>query len=134
MDSEEVTRERVLACLESVKQIGGSVTQQIRQGDVYVRPVKARTRNGKAVLDQGRVILAYGEVTGHAHEVVGVETEIETPPAQLFEEPDGRRFLFVDRPCTLTHQEHGPIALAPGCYEVIRQREYAPDAIRNVAD
>jgi hypothetical protein len=79
------------------------------------------------------VILAYGEVTGHAHEISAV-SPADLSAAQLFEEPDGRRFLFVERACVLQHQEHGTIALAPGCYEVIRQREYSPRAIRNVAD
>jgi len=109
--------------------------KQVRQGDVFLRPVRDAQRVGTPVLDKGRVILAYGEVTGHAHEVVGTDaTTTALPPAQLFEQPDGKRFLFVDRACTLTHQEHGAIALAPGAYEVVRQREYRPDEIRNVAD
>lgn len=140
---------------------------QIRQGDVFVRSVATVTRTGTPITDHGRVILAYGEVTGHAHEVIAgtivesrrdvpddgavddfgepfgasvhvtqrvISDEEPLPAAALFEQPDGRRFLFVDRPCVLTHQEHGPIALAPGSYEVIRQREYSPEAIRNVAD
>ena len=56
------------------------------------------------------------------------------PPAQLFDAPDGTRFLLVHQPCVLTHQEHAPIALAPGAYRVTRQREYTPEAIRTVAD
>ena len=105
--------------------------QLIRQGDVLVRQVRKRSRKGQVVEDKGRVILAYGEVTGHAHEVVAAVNDpiADLAPAQLFEEPDGRRFLFVDRPCTLTHQEHGPITLAPGCFEVIRQREYSPGEV-----
>jgi hypothetical protein len=72
--------------------------RQVRQGDVYLRQVRGREKTGKPVLDQGRVILAYGEVTGHAHEVCAVQTASEDmPAAQLFEEPDGRRFLFVER-------------------------------------
>lgn len=109
--------------------------QQYRQGDVFLEQVRKRARAGKPVLDHGRVILAYGEVTGHAHEVVEEKKlDFELPPAQLFEEPDGTRFLFVDRACVLTHQEHGTIALEPGCYKVTRQREYSPEEIRNVAD
>lgn len=110
--------------------------QLIRQGDVLVRPARKRARKGQVVEDRGRVILAYGEVTGHAHEVVAAvnDPSIGVVASQLFEEPDGRRFLFVDRPCMLMHQEHGPIALAPGCFEVIRQREYSPGEIRRVAD
>lgn len=109
--------------------------QLYRQGDVLVQQVRRRTPAGKDLREGGRVILAHGEVTGHAHEVIEERGfDFELPPAQFFEEPGGRRFLFVERPCALVHQEHGPIQLAPGCYEVTRQREYAPDEIRNVAD
>ena len=127
--------------------------QQFRQGDVFVEQVRTRQPKGQPVSDQGRVILAYGEVTGHAHEVVEdshaaaresatavlyqanhANPATDLPPAQLFEQPDGTRYLFVDRPCLLTHQEHGPIALSPGCYKVTRQREYSPEELRNVAD
>lgn len=103
-----------------------------RQGDVMLRRVKAR-RTGRNLSEQGRVILAHGEVTGHCHEVMATDA-VQLPPSMLFEQPDGRRFLFVDRPCDLTHQEHGKIALDVGSYEVVRQREYSPEAIRNVAD
>lgn len=109
--------------------------KHFRQGDVLVQQVRRRAKTGKEVIDRGRVILAYGEVTGHAHEVVeDKRLDFELPAAQLFEEPDGQRFLFVERACTLVHQEHGAIALAPGVYKVTRQREYSPTEIRNVAD
>lgn len=112
------------------------MTKMFRQGDVLVRRINARMPTGKDIREAGRVILAHGEVTGHAHEVVAAVPSETTalPAAQFFEQPDGRRFLFVERACVLTHQEHGTIALAPGCYEVTRQREYFPDAIRSVED
>lgn len=117
----------------------------------------AKHPQAKDLREAGRVILAHGEITGHAHEVVDTSAvldpaEIEIPAADFFEEPDGRRILLVTRPCELRHQEHGPIALDPthpqqyrqgdvllnpigaGAWEVIRQREYSPEAIRNVAD
>ena len=124
----------------------------IRQGDVLVRPTERRpTDQAKLVTDKGRVILAYGEVTGHAHEVIGgvlaISAEPDGPPQvivpedldlvpamELFEEPDGSRILVVKRAALLKHEEHGPIYLVPGGYEVIRQREYSPGAIRTVAD
>ena len=107
-----------------------------RQGDVVVRQVRRRERKGADARDRGRIILAHGEVTGHAHEVIAADptTDIQLPAAHFFEEPDGRRFLFIERACLLTHQEHGAIALPTGCYEVTRQREYSPEEIRNVAD
>ena len=104
-----------------------------RQGDVLLKRTKRRDRTGTDLRSDGRIILAYGEVTGHAHTVVA-DTPSEAVPAAFFEEPGGRRFLFVDQACLVTHQEHGSLALAPGVYEVVRQREYAPDAIRSVED
>lgn len=108
----------------------------LRQGDVGIQRVTKKPSGLKPIpTDRGRVILAYGEQTGHAHQVVAMMHHAE-PPCALMEDPEtGKRYLFVDRPCSLVHEEHGPIALAPGCYEVIRQREYvAADLARNVAD
>ena len=115
--------------------------------------MKRVTMQGKDLQEHGRIILAHGEVTGHRHEVIGVGGEpIPFPRAQFFEEPDGRRVLLIEHVCELRHPEHGIITLdpadpqqfrqgdvflnpiAPGAWEVIRQREYAPDAIREVAD
>lgn len=107
---------------------------RVRQGDVLVSRVPQLPVEVSAVPAE-RLILAHGEVTGHAHEVVAAPGDtLNLPPAQLFDAPDGTRFLLVDRPCALTHQEHGTIALAPGAYHITRQREYSPEAIRQVAD
>lgn len=109
--------------------------QMVRQGDVLVVPTKVKpTTSAKRITDHGRVILAYGEVTGHAHEVIGVDNGDVVPAMELFEEPDGTRLLVVKREALIQHEEHGRIGLAPGGYQVIRQREYSPEAIRNVAD
>lgn len=117
----------------------------------YIKP-----RGAKDAREKGRIILAHGEVTGHAHEVVAGATDADVeqlPAAEFFEEPGtGRRILLVTRPCALTHQEHGTIALDPhapeqvrqgdvmlnpigkGAWHVVRQVEYSPEAIRQVAD
>ena len=104
--------------------------------------------------ESGRIILAHGEVTGHAHEVVCAATD--APPdmeqAQFFE-VEGVRTLIVLAPCVLRHHEHAPIALSPdrqeqlrqgdvllhptgpGTWTVIRQQEqYEPEVWRAVAD
>jgi hypothetical protein len=110
------------------------MTHQYRQGDVLVSRVRTMPVGATLVTDP-RVILAHGEVTGHCHEVVPVMDErCEMPAAQLFDAPDGTRYLLVDRPCQLIHQEHHTISLAPGAYKVTRQREYSPEAVRPVAD
>ena len=109
----------------------------VRQGDVLLRRVDVKP-TGQRCDEAGRIILAHGEVTGHAHEVIAVGAvsapTVTGAPARLFQEPDGARLLVVDAPCALVHQEHGTVLLQPGSYYVIRQREYSPVEIRNVAD
>lgn len=101
--------------------------KQIRQGDVYLRPCNALPSNAKKIKPvNGRVVLAEGEATGHAH-------TIDAECATLFG-VDESMVVVVDKPTTLDHQEHGTIEVAPGTYWVTRQREYSPEAIRRVLD
>lgn len=97
---------------------------QYRQGDVFLVKVASIPKDALPVA--GRTILAHGEMTGHAH-------EIKSKHATLFEHA-GERFLQVTKPVVLRHQEHAPISLPVGDYRVVRQREYSPEAIRNVSD
>ncbi len=77
---------------------------------------------------RGRLVLASGEASGHAH-------VIDNPDAELFDDPlTGRRFLRLVAESKLTHEEHSPIALPPGLYEVRRQRSYHPAATRFLED
>lgn len=102
-----------------------------RQGDVMIAQVEEIPAGLNPVpLDNGRVILAYGEVTGHAHAVVG-DVELFAPDdvAELEE-----RFMRVEQEAKVVHEEHGTITLPPGDYRVQRQREYAPEAPVWVAD
>jgi hypothetical protein len=79
--------------------------------------------------ENGKVILAHGEVTGHAH-------MIEDEAATLYIDEAGELFLQVDgdKPVKLTHQEHATQVIEPGIYKVSRQREYSPEAVRKVQD
>jgi hypothetical protein len=102
-----------------------------RQGDVLIVPIGKLPAGLKPVeREHGRLVLAYGEVTGHAH-------AIRDKRAALFRDPKlAAIFMHVsgDGPVALDHQEHDTIHIPPGDYQIIRQREYTPDAIRNVAD
>ncbi|HEY1555783.1 MAG TPA: hypothetical protein VGF94_13185 [Kofleriaceae bacterium] len=100
-----------------------------RQGDVLVAAVAcALPREVERVArDAGRIVLAYGEVTGHAH-------AIHSSGATLWECADGARYLEVKRAVQLLHEEHATIKVPAGLYRVVRQREYSPEAIRFVAD
>lgn len=115
----------------------------IRQGDVILIPTtKKPSARAKVVLDNGRTILAYGEVTGHSHEVVTADVtapavthnDDRVPAQQLFEEPDGLRLLVIKAPCALTHQEHSTAELPIGSFRVVRQCEWDAEQIRRVAD
>lgn len=100
-----------------------------RQGDVLVMRVDGTMPAGaKSVKrEAGRIVLAHGELTGHAH-------AIASKRASLWSKGE-ERFLKVRERAFIQHEEHAPITLPPGLYKVIRQREYvAPEIDRRVAD
>lgn len=101
-----------------------------RQGDVLVVPVDAVPAGLKKVpLENGRLVLAHGEATGHAHVIEGEAVLLAADVAEIDE-----RFLQIEQEAQLVHDEHDTITLPPGGYKVIRQREYSPEEIRRVAD
>ena len=117
----------------------------MRQGDVLlIATTRTPSDTARRIRDQGRTILASGEITGHYHEVVTavpraadsqVQVIDDVPAQELFEEPDGSRLLVVRSPSALRHAEHAPIDLPAGStYEVRRQCEWGLGEIRQVAD
>ncbi len=97
-----------------------------RQGDVLLDGV-GRLPPGAAVrplpAERGRLVLAYGEATGHLHSVPASAGEL----LEVTQEGGRtRRFLRIVAPTSLTHQEHAAIDLAPGLYRVGLQSEYVP--------
>lgn len=112
------------------------MTTMYRQGDVLITRIEDSAPTGAQVSrDSGRIVLAYGEATGHAHAIADRD-------ADLFELPEARdkeadelwdqvtRILRVrgEEGVNLRHEEHGAIAIPPGTYRVVRQREYVPGA------
>ena len=75
-----------------------------------------------------RIVLAHGEVTGHAHAIHDLDN------VDVMVSPDGGVYLRVKAPSTLRHEEHAAVILTRGNYRVVRQVEYSPQEIRNVAD
>jgi len=96
-----------------------------RQGDVLIERVAKQNHTTAKKLT--RVVLAEGEATGHHHLLETVD------PADWWKEGD-TQFVQLAAPATVTHEEHGPITLRKATYQVIRQREYTPQAIVNVRD
>lgn len=103
----------------------------IRQGDVLLIPT-SEDAEGYTEIQRvnGRIVLAEGEATGHAH-------AIYDRGATLFQNKgniDDRILTVKDNVCFLRHEEHSKHALDPGNYRVVLQREYTPEEIRRVTD
>src|SRR5271156_264183 len=90
-----------------------------RQGDVLLLKVDSLPDNAMAgESEEARIVLAYGEVTGHAH-------ALSTEHARIYLSGD-QRYIVTTAGATLVHEEHAPIALKPGVYRVVQQREFVP--------
>jgi hypothetical protein len=99
---------------------------QLRQGDVLLVPVDEIPVEARPLRRTGgRVVLAEGEVTGHAH-------AIRSSAATLLGTGD-ERYLRVAAPVSLDHEEHAQIAIGAGMYRVVIQREYVSPEISSVA-
>jgi hypothetical protein len=99
-----------------------------RQGDVLIERIRMLPEEVKAGKpENGKIILALGEVTGHAH-VVPAEL------AKSFVDENGGLFIEVEEEAEVLHEEHATLRLPAGIYRITHQREYTPEAIRNVAD
>lgn len=91
-----------------------------RQGDILLI---ARDRAPEGLVEvprrSGAIVLAEGEATGHLHKIESSEATLLASDVAEIE----RRWLAVEAEVALTHPEHDTITLAPGTYEVRRQRE-----------
>ena len=109
---------------------------QVFQGDLCLIPVKALPKNAKAQPSVGsggaaRHVLAYGELTGHAHSVLADRSA-------LYVTDDEKQEMYlviselVGEDTYLEHgtlvapenRDHAAIKLAPGVYKAGRQQEY----------
>lgn len=98
---------------------------QIRQGDVFFIPRHIPSSAVTLKRENGLVVFAYGEVTGHHHSTGDGGTTLL--------EHEGKRYLRTDG-CNVSHQEHSTLALPRGEYEVVPQVEYTSEGIEAVRD
>ena len=105
-----------------------------RQGDVLLVAASYRGEKiGAPVPVEGnRVVLAHGEVTGHAHAVYA-------PEKVSYFDADAERFLYALRDVPLGHEEHAAVFLSPGDrangkYQQAFQVEERGEEVRRVAD
>jgi hypothetical protein len=89
-----------------------------RQGDVLLVEVEAVPEDATIERRSGRIVLAEGEATGHAH-------AIHESDARSFSFA-GERYLLTKSIAQLIHEEHATIDVPEGAWRIVIQREYEP--------
>ena len=99
-----------------------------QQGDVLLKRVSEVPRGAEEMKNTNTV--AEGELTGHAHRT--------NHPVRLFAAPGDTQVGFMDAPraIVLEHEEHKPIEIPAGRYEVeiVREYDHFEEEARAVAD
>lgn len=101
--------------------------QFYRHGDLLIKRIESLP---EGLTKLNTKILAEGEATGHHH-------RLTSQTAQVFrDDANQRRYLSIEEPTQLVHEEHKPITIEEGTYVVIQEREFDPfaDYIRRVTD
>lgn len=103
--------------------------RMVRQGDVLLRPFAGKLPEGAKQRENPQV-LQQGTATGHSHRLTGPAEWV-----QQFEVPaTGQRFLLIEGNTDLVHEEHDPIFLGAGLYEIVIHSEFDGEAARQVMD
>lgn len=95
-----------------------------RQGDLLIRKIDKLPSTVKKRKDD---VLVIGEATGHAHRIEnGLIYEIPRNkiPRMMERNNEPTMFIKAEKGATVVHEEHDPIELEPGIYQVTRQREW----------
>lgn len=92
-----------------------TISKHGQQGDVVLRKLAAMPEGEQKIVGRKRLVLAHGE-SGHSHVIEDDEAEL----IQIGE----RMLLKLTKAATVTHEEHKPIRLSPGIWEVGRVKEY----------
>ena len=101
---------------------------QIQQGDLVIERIDKIPSDAKLVSQGNRKhVLRQGEVTGHAHVI---EDDVE-----LYEK-DGLFYLKAGKEVIIGHEEHKPVALQEGIYEIsgVNEFDYIVQMERQVRD
>ena len=99
---------------------------QYYQGDVSIVAVEAIPENAQPL--PGRTRLVDGEATGHHHSLT------TTAGVEVYELSENLYLHVTEEGVAIDHQEHIPIELPPGKYQVARQVEYRYGEASYVAD
>lgn len=96
--------------------------EHYRQGDLLF--VRFEGDVPKNAHKQNNTVIVRGETTGHAHRL----------QTGTILKAGGALYLDITEQTQVVHEEHAAVTLGPGLWLVVRQREYAPEAIRTVVD
>jgi hypothetical protein len=100
-----------------------------QQGDVLFKSIEKV--KGKEVKPDARgYVFAEGETTGHCHVIT------ETEAVKVYVENGVKHVRVIKASATVEHQEHGPVILPKGDYQIGIVKEYDPfeNDIRRVQD
>lgn len=108
------------------------------QGDILIERIEDAPVSGQVIeaCEDGAVVVAEGELTGHSHRLVGSVT-LYRDPALARDVPDNLylgHLQVTGSAVQLEHEEHAPIRLARGSYRVRRQRHLEPSDIDGHGD
>lgn len=104
----------------------------IRQGDVALVRVRSIPKEALEQPATGKkLILAYGEATGHHHRFEFMDTSHNV---KLHATAGGVRYLNVSAHADLLHEEHATARVPAGKYLLPSQVEYTPAELRRVVD
>jgi hypothetical protein len=101
--------------------------KQLQQGDVTITRLTKMPLGTTVLVSKKRCVLAHGE-SGHSH-------VIEDDEAQLIQIGE-RMLLKLTKSATVVHEEHKPIKLQPGIWEIgrVREHDYLANMSRQVMD
>lgn len=102
-----------------------ALSTQYRQGDVLLSMVERLPPGLEAVPTTGPALALMPPGTTSD----GTHLLPLTAGLRAFQQvgQDGpAEWLSLDQPVTLSHPEHAPLTLDPGCWHVVRQRQYVP--------
>jgi hypothetical protein len=100
-----------------------------RQGDVAYIKVNAIPSGAVQIeTEDARIVLAYGEVTGHAHAIYEDIDKVKVWAVGKV------KYLEIMATIILKHEEHTHHIIEPGIYKLPVQVEYQPKALQITRD
>ena len=105
---------------------------QLQQGDVLLKKVNIDIPAGtKRIKDRRGIVLAEGEATGHYHGI-----DVDEDEAELIQIGEKMLLNVKAESVTLNHQEHHPITIDRGLWEVgqVVEKDWLSGMVKKVVD